>query len=762
MQRNGVVLPKMTHYAHSLEGQPEDRWHRLADHLVVVAELCAASASKFNAAGLGYLAGLLHDLGKYAARFQLRLRDPSVKVGHAFAGADWLMTGAKGDVTLRQLLAHAIAGHHAGLHDGTGADALFERLRDLPDYGTAWQGELPEPALPQLPAGFKPVRKIGAFQLQMLGRFVFSCLIDADRCDTEAFYAKAGGIEVDRTWPALQVLLPEALAQLDATVAARRAKAVQLGDIRTRIFDTVRAAGAERAPGVYTLTVPTGGGKTLSSMAFAMEHARQHKLDRIVYVMPFTAIIDQTAEELRQVFGEQAVLEHHSAIEDERPAKGSEAPQQRDKLRRAMEDWAAPVIATTGVQLFESLFSERPSRCRKLHNLARSVIVLDEAQTIPLHVLRPCVLALDELARNYGATVLLCTATQPALSRQAGFTDGFDLPPDREIAPDPAALAQALRRTTIHHAGTMSDAQLVDALAATEQGLVIVNSRTHALELYRAVVAAGLEGAVHLTTRQYPADRRRILAAIRQRLAEGRPCRLIATSLVEAGVDLDFRRVWRAEAGLEQVLQAAGRCNRENRHDAEESIVTVFVPEKHRPPPEIRQLAQHFAGTARQFPDLTAPAAIEHYFRQLYWAKDEQLDLLTLRDGEKLTVRDAFAFDGSTIRFRYRTVGESFRLIQSAMKPVIVALEPQPQAVLAQLASDAVSVGRVARELQPYTVQIPPAALHRMCAAGHIRMEYLDRLGDQFPTLVTGSLYREDTGLLWEDGDYLQVEQYLM
>ncbi|HYP56862.1 MAG TPA: hypothetical protein VEQ35_01080 [Beijerinckia sp.] len=261
-----------------------------------------------------------------------------------------------------------------------------------------------------------------------------------------------------------------------------------------------------------------------------------------------------------------------------------------------MEDWAAPVVVTTNVQLFESLLANKTSRCRKLHNLSNAVIVLDEAQTIPLPVLRPCVAALDELALNYGCTIVLCTATQPALM-QPRFKDGFA--GGEELAPDPARLHDVLRRVTLRQAGTMSDVEIIAALRQETQVLVIVNSRAHALALYRAAEAAGLEGVVHLSTRQIAADRREILGEVKQRLKDGAPCRVLATSLVEAGVDLDFPRVWRTEAGLDQIAQAAGRCNREAKRPIEQSIVTIFKPAEAKPPHEIEGFIGDMGRTAQ-------------------------------------------------------------------------------------------------------------------------------------------------------------------
>ena len=412
------------------------------------------------------------------------------------------------------------------------------------------------------------------------------------------------------------------------------ATATPVKRLRGEILSHVRGRAAEEQ-GLFTLTVPTGGGKTLASLAFALEHAKQHSLERIVYAIPFTSVIDQTAAIFREVLGEEVVLEHHASIDESRIA-GREA---RDKLRLAMEDWAAPVVVTTNVQLFESLHSNRPSRCRRLHNLAKSVIVLDEAQTIPLHVLRPCLAALDELARNYGCSVVLCTATQPAVAAPE-FEGGLPLGPERELAPEPLRLHQQLKRVRLERLGDRSDDQLIEALAGTAQGLMIVNSRAHALALYRKAVDAGLEGVVHLTTRQYAAHRLRILGDVRQRLANGKPCRLIATSLVEAGVDLDFPRVWRAEAGLDQIAQAAGRCNREGGRPVEESVVGVFRSTEHKPPREIAQLAGDMARMMGKHADLLSPDAMRDYFGEVYWRKGDALDREKILEAFRMSARE--------------------------------------------------------------------------------------------------------------------------
>jgi CRISPR-associated endonuclease/helicase Cas3 len=480
------------------------------------------------------------------AHFQSLLDGDKAKVDHATAGAKEAraLANSHADKITAELVAYAIAGHHSGLPDKIRGDAsLADRLKKpLPPLDPHWRLEIaPEasnlwPGL-QLDRSNKPK---AAFQLGFLGRMIFSCLVDADYRDTESFYARTEGWTPDRDWPALRSILDDLLRAFNTRMERKQSEAADtsVNRLRGEILGYVRGQ-ADKARGLFTLTVPTGGGKTLASLAFALDHAKAHGLDRIIYAIPFTSVVDQTASVFREMLGDDIVLEHHSSIDQERFRERSGA----DKLKLAMEDWAAPIVVTTNVQLFESLFAARSSRCRKLHNLARSVIVLDEAQTIPLSYLRPCAAALDELARNYGATIVLCTATQPALdARHFKENDPIGLKLEgRELAPNPRHLSDSLKRVHINIGREMNDDALVEELSGHPQGLVIVNSRSHALALYRKVKGAGLDGAVHLTTRQYAAHRRAILTDIRQRLKTG---------LAEAWIETSDHRSDRSFARL--------------------------------------------------------------------------------------------------------------------------------------------------------------------------------------------------------------------
>ncbi len=748
----------MDYFAHS--GRLADRsdWQVLRDHLYETGELAASFAVRFGLEKAAFIAGLFHDLGKYAEAFQKRLNGAEIRVDHSTAGAVVLRDRTSGmDADVAQLIAYAILGHHAGLPDKQNefGHCVRRRLEEFQGrLDPIWEREIkadltglmPPELLRKLSA--RKSREDACFDLSVVTRFLFSCLVDADFRNTEAYYAKLEGLQPDREWPLLQDLLPDFTARFDAHMA-KLASDSDLGRLRGEILAHVRS-GARMEPGFFTLNVPTGGGKTLASLGFALAHARLHGHSRIIYAIPFTSIIDQTAAIFREVLGEDHVLEHHSAIEDDAAARRDpDALTGRAKLRLAMEDWAAPVVVTTNVQLFESLFAARTSRTRKLHNIAGSIIILDEAQTIPRHLLRPSVRMLDSLAHLFGCTIVLCTATQPALD-ESKFKGGLPLE-GRELAPDPVRLAAQLKRARIERVGPMDNAALVEALGDAPQALVIVNSRKHALELYREAEAAGLGGVVHLATRQCATHRREILEDVRRRLKDGQACRVIATSLIEAGVDVDFPAVWRAEAGLDSIVQAAGRCNREGRRPWQESVVRVFSTPDYTTPPEIAGLVGAMGRMQGKHEDLLSPQAVEDYFGEVYWQEDERLDREKILADFKINQRETY--------FSFRAAAEKFRMIESGMEPIIIPFDDVARKAVDQLGVMEISSGYIARKLQTYVVQVPPKARAKLIQNGHVAFEHASLRGDQFAVLKTASLYREDIGLVWEDADYLGVEQ---
>ncbi len=742
-------------YAHSLPGRPATQWQTLPEHLQRVGALAAAAASLFGCRDLASAAGLLHDLGKYTEPFQQRLHGSPVRVDHSTHGARIALKryGLPG-----QLLAYGIAGHHAGLANGKGEgerSPLAERLAaQLPPLHPAWQEEITLPAKLDLPLkhygdNHQQTRDRQPFQLAFLARMLFSCLVDADFIDTERFYQRAEGSPDQRGAGGPPPSLGALRAQLDSYLGQFTADS-EVNRLRAGVLRHVRQQ-AESAPGLFSLTVPTGGGKTLASLAFALDHALRHDLRRVIFVIPFTSIVEQNAAVFRRALGplgDAAVLEHHSAyVEQPPPRNDPEKYQSFHKLRLAMENWDAPIVVTTAVQFFESLFASKPSQCRKLHNIAGSVVILDEAQTMPLKLLRPCVAAIDELARNYRASVVLCTATQPAL-KAPDFEGG--LTGVRELAPVPEQLFQQLERVRVRHAGTWSDERLAEEMRSREQVLCIVNNRRHARAVYQAM--ADLPGARHLTTLMCARHRSAVLAEVRQILKNGEPCRLVSTSLVEAGVDVDFPTVLRAEAGLDSIAQAAGRSNREGRRALADSEVLVFATENEdwAPPSELRQYAQAAREVLRQYQgDPLSPEAIRRYFSLLYWKKgSQQLDVPDLMGLLK---------DSRPESLPLETLATKFRMIDNVQMPVIVPYDDQAREALHALEHAEGSVG-LARKLQPYLVQLPRQGFDALYKAGAVMPVAPQKWGEQFMVLAHEGLYDPRYGLSWDHPALIRSE----
>ena len=755
-------MTSKTYYAHSAENLPYEHWQTMESHACNVGGMAAGFAAYFGAQEIARATGLLHDVGKYSPLFDKRLHGDPKRVDHSTAGAK--IAVERWGVRLGKMMAFCIAGHHAGLANGAGAgdgrSTLQQRLdwqfgADIPKLDEVWRQEIDLPETLPAPSVKPDAGDYPHFTCAFFIRMLYSCLVDADFLDTEAFYAKLEQRETVRGGhPDLETLRPVFFDFINA-FRRRAAQAPQateeqqrnaaLNRLRGEILDYA-VAQAQQDTGLFSLTVPTGGGKTFTSMAFALEHAKRHNMRRVIYVIPFTSIIEQNAAEFRKAFGElgeQAVLEHHSTFDDGKLQ--NEAT--KDKLRLASENWDAPIVVTTAVQFFESLFADRSSRCRKLHNIAGSVIILDEAQMLPLNLLLPIMQAIKELAQNYHCSVVMCTATQPAVQAENGFYRGFENV--REIAPKPTALFDKLRRTTVQHIGTQTDADLLAKLAEHPQMLVIVNNRRHARSLYDQ--AKHLDGTFHLTTLMCAKHRSQKLDEIRGRLKKGEPCRVIATSLIEAGVDVDFPLVMRAEAGLDSVAQAAGRCNREGKRPSENSFVWIFAPEEQwKAPPELAAQAAVMRLTADSFSDdLLSIQAVAAYFAELYQLKGSELDNKKILKMHNDT--------GQSLDFPFQTIADKFRMIESHMQPLIIPFDVDAENLISSL-HHADHIGGLLRKLQPYTVQIPEKALAALYKAGRIEPINEKNFGKQFYTLIGLDLYDEVAGLSWEDTAFLKGE----
>jgi len=728
-----------TYFAHSTDSPTKEDWQPLRVHLTEVARRCGEFASRFGAEPWGKVCGLLHDLGKFSQEFQARL-EGGHRVDHATAGARKAVEVFGPGVG--RLLAYAVAGHHSGLPDG-GADGGARRdtlsgrldparvnvpeIRDFESVVDAGRIQLPRP-----PIGHDGFSR--AFFIRML----FSCLVDADFLDTEAWLAhdKAG---LRGGYPTV----PELLKQLDQHLDTICRYDTPVNQRRAEILAKCREAAVLK-PGIFSLTVPTGGGKTLSSLAFALRHAKLYGLERVIYAIPYTSIIEQNAAVFRKALGEMgpaAVLEHHSNYDPPREDEEDEtSPCLR--MRLAAENWDAPLVVTTNVQFFESLFAARGSRCRKLHNVTRSVIILDEAQMLPTPLLQPCLAALRALAADYGVSVVLCTATQPALHQAPYLPCGFADGEVREIVPDHAALYEDFRRVEVTHAGGLSDAEVTTRVLAHPQALCVVNTRSHARRLFERLGTGN--GHFHLSALLCPAHRAKKLAEIRRRLKEGEICRVISTQLVEAGVDVDFPAVLRAATGIDSVAQAAGRCNREGRLSGRGEM-TVFDPECGLPPGYFHRTADVGALMARAFPDMLSSDAVRHYFTQLYsFEGAEGLDRKGILQRHEENAR--------SLSFPFREIAEDFRLIDSDMDSLIIPWDEEARHLIRELRHTGFPAA-TARKLQRYTVQIYCRTLGELKAAGVV-----ETLADRFHILTNDCIYDDDLGLSPEDPAFRNPE----
>lgn len=745
----------MKYFAHSGSLPDKSNWQTLEHHLVNVAELAAQNSSFFKAGKLAYLAGLLHDLGKYTPAFQERLEGASVKVDHATAGAK--IAAELIPHPWCNLVAYAIAGHHAGLANGSsegeGRRSLKERMnlkfgKDLHKLDeNAWVSELVVPSLESLSPEIcpNPDSDFHGFQYAFLIRMIFSCLVDADFIDTDKFYRRLDGKSFLRgrspQLSELKLRFDESLAE----IIKRSDPEKKVNKLRKEILDNARLK-AQLPPGLFTLTVPTGGGKTLSSMAFALDHALENDMRRVIYVIPFTSIIEQNAKVFREVFGDlgdSAVLEHHSNFDD-RNFKNEET---RDKLKLAMENWDMPVVVTTAVQFFESLFADRPSRCRRLHNISGSVIILDEAQTLPLRFLRPVMAVIDELARNYRCSVVLCTATQPALC-EPEFAKGFRNV--REIAPNPERLFEDLSLVNVSHLGELSDEDLVWRIQSKSQILIIVNNRRHAQSLFETLKEMQVEGIYHLTTLMCAAHRSQTLKIIIERLKQGLSCRVVSTSLIEAGVDVDFPCVMRAEAGLDSIAQAAGRCNRERLRKKADSNVWIFKSPAWAVPPELEGLAAGMRSILRRdFGNLLGQDAVKAYFSEVYWRKGDELD-------QKQFLR-LFRAGTSRLDFPFQNIAKDFRMVESFMQPLIIPFDDAARTLLDELSSTD-EVSKTLRRLQRYIVQVPQNGFDSLRLAGVIQTIAPHRFQEQFWELTNMDIYDTEFGVDWAEPNFLKAE----
>lgn len=710
----------------------DGRIQTIKDHLEKTAETAKAFAGCFGAGEDAYLCGLIHDIGKYSEAFQKRIYKESKKrVDHSGAGAVELKKrfGSRG-----RILAYCVAGHHTGLPDGgTSSDTedeptLCGRLqRELEPYNQ-FQYDIEIPSLIKPELNFADA---GVFTYPFYIRMLYSCLVDADFLDTETFMQGEVRKPVYEDLDALSIKMDTKIAELNKkTAAALHNPAPSQNDIlnikRGEILQCC-IDGAEAKRGLFTLTVPTGGGKTLSSLAFALKHAVKHGMQRIIYVIPYNSIIEQNAKVFEDVMGTRNVLQHHSGI-DYNDSEGNIFAYKR----LATENWDMPIVVTTAVQFFESLFANKSSSCRKLHNITDSVIIFDEAQLLPIQYLKPCTMAIAELVTNYGCTVVLCSATQPALSRFLGRLE------IRELYGQAREAFFAFKRAAIRFIGELDDDTLAQRINEERQVLCVVSTRKQAQAVFARIKE---EGTYHLSTFMVPVHRQAVLAEIRQRLKDKKPCRVISTSLIEAGVDVDFPVVYRAEAGLDSLIQAAGRCNREGKQP-EICPVYVFKPEtKYRLPAMLERPIGVMRSIANQFDDATSFEAIEAYFNELYDVQGDGVD--------SKNIVKRFEKGRGSMNFPFASVAKDFKLIDENTRPVVIPYDEKAKGMIEKL-----KAGERTRELlrgiQPYTVNVYPQNFKMLKNGGWLDLldDELDEKRDEGLAVLTNmEKYSDKTGL---------------
>ena len=713
-------VPPIRYYAHSTPDSTKQDWQLLQVHLQNVADLAGRHASVFGASEWGAAAGLLHDLGKYSSEFQARLEGAPERVDHSTAGA------VEARALLRaqsRPLEYIVAGHHGGLQDyGTAVRGLEARLwkpGNLPGY-SAYRSEIAIPR--RLPASpeMRAIFGAGPFSIAFFIRMLYSCLVDADSLDTERF-VNPDRAEVRGSYDPVDRLATRFFRHVEDLAGSAAATPINL--LRRQILDECLES-AERPPGLFSLTVPTGGGKTLSSMAFAIRHMERHGLRQVVYVLPYTSIIEQNARVMREIFGARNVLEHHSNFDPR--SEGEVDDSARELSTLVAENWDVPITVTTNVQFFESLYSNRRSRCRKLHRLSRSVIVLDEAQMLPTPFLRPCLEAVAELVRHFGSTVVFCTATQP---RIAGRIAG--LPATTEIVSAPETLYDEFRRVRALHLGPLDDGTLSARLAETPRVLCVVNRKAHARRLFE-LVGARRGDVFHLSANMCPVHRRRVLDRVRGLLQSGDPCCVISTQLIEAGVDIDFPVVYRSMAGIDSIAQAAGRCNREGRLPTPGEVFVFSSTEAHgRAPGWLARTAEIGEMVIGRHDDPLSLAAVSDYFDELYSFEDlDEQRILALFQGQM----------AESLEFPFEEVSGKFRLID-ATEAVIVPYDGEAERAIAALESGDLSRWTL-RRLQGYTVSVYPQVLRRLEDANAVH-----RISERFTVLNDASCYSENIGL---------------
>ncbi|MFZ0391517.1 MAG: CRISPR-associated helicase Cas3' [Calditrichia bacterium] len=725
--------------------------HSLLEHLEKSARICKKFCTAIGLSKLGFIVGLTHDMGKASDAFQNRIRtigglDAHLEgktpqhVDHSTAAAKYLLN-KYGDAP-GFILAYIVAGHHSGLPDGNGESdsVLARRLRkEVKDCSIIlnWlEKQIPAKLEPQ---DFAPSKFNTNYQYQMhfLIRMLYSALTDADFLDTESYMNPEKAASRKISFPSIEEIRNH-FFQFIETLKSKEQTGIN--PKRNQILEWCISA-AKREPGIFSLTVPTGGGKTISSMAFALDHAVKNQLKRIIYVIPYTSIIEQNAQVFRNIFNnldENIILEHHTNFD----------PSNENPFNRlAPENWDAPIIVTTNVRFFESFYANRSSACRRLHNIVDSVIIFDEAQMIPRDHMNPCLSVINELTRHYGCSAVICTATQPVFEKKDFLKKGFEKV--QEIVENPIQLYEQFRRTKIKRLDlNITVSEMGKVLSNYQQVLCIVNTRKEARLIFEAMAEdSEYETCYHISTMMCPEHRSQTLHTIHTRLKKQLPCRLVSTQLIEAGVDIDFPVVYRAIAGLDSIAQAAGRCNREGRLDSGE--VYVFEGEIAPPPGHLRQSADSGSYALKRHPDdPLSPAAIQTYFLDYYGKEGRDFDKNGIM---KLCEKRADAIP-------FREIAQKFRLIEQVQLPLIVPYGDDGENIREKLKScyNGFVPRDLQRKLQRFMVQLHEFPFRKL----HPVLEDIFNDG-RYYFLVNPDIYDSRIGLKPDIPEFYKIESLI-
>ena len=715
-------------------------------------ELIYEDEDSYGMKDLAYNAGLLHDFGKYRPDFQRYILAASganlsgkvpPKAPHAIVGAIEARR-LFDDPMIADTLAYCISGHHRGLYDHNEmgrrlrhgehkrwCDAC-EKLTSVEDLGTTDCDDVGEP-----------------YDLQMAIRILFSALVDADRLDTEQFMTpdlSAERLRIRSNYAPLCTLRERLRAKTESFSSAPD---TPVNRARAYFLESCRTHGAESDPGIYTLSLPTGAGKTISSMAWALEMAIRNHHDRIIYVIPYTSIITQTAMVFREIFGEENILEHHSEVVVEQQTEDDKSDEQMSRLKFLTENWDAPIILTTNVQFFESLFASKPAKCRKVHNIANSVIVMDEVQALPEGFLSPILSAIDTLSEAFHCSILCCSATQPVYDEDLNSPDdGSDyytpLDTRGDLVPREAKYFVPFDRVDYHlKPQTVTSQELAERLAAEHSVLCVVNSRKDAGQVYRALrdlPKVKADEVIHLSRSMCSAHLRKAIETIKERMRDGEPTKVISTQLIEAGVDLDFPCVWRAHSGLGSIIQAGGRCNREGKMEQRGQVFVFSLTDGSK---SFGNIARGCNATkmllhklSNKIADPTDPEVIAKYYR-LYFRDIPDFD--TEGIGKDLTD------DPEDINFE--SAAEHFKLIDDkGTFPVIVPYMEEGKALVRKIRNHEILSREDYHRMQEYSVSLRQGDYTTLL--GHGNIEQIPWGEDFISVLVDDNCYDSVAGVV--------------